>query len=57
MKSVTLCSRMPHDNSYAGGVVSILLSYLNAAEYFENNGYELKLFDYQFPQKTRIKNT
>lgn len=56
MKSVTLCSRMPHDNSYVGGVVSILLSYLNSAQYFENNGYELKLFDYQFPQKTCIKN-
>lgn len=57
MKSVTLCSRMPHDNSYVGGVASILLSYLKSAEYFENNGYELKLFDYQFPQKTCIKNT
>lgn len=56
MKSVTLCSRMPHDNSNIGGVVSILLSYLKSAECFENNGYELKLFDYQFPKNTRVKN-
>lgn len=56
MKSVTLCSRMPHDNSYVGGVVSILLSYLKSAEYFEHNGYALKLFNYQLPEKMHIKN-
>ena len=56
MKSITLCGRMPHDNSYVGGVVSILLSYLKSAEYFEDHGFELNLFNYQFPQKMRVKN-
>lgn len=57
MKSVTLCSRMPHENSYVGGVVSILLSYLKSEKYFKNNEYELKLFDYNFPQKSYVKGT
>lgn len=56
MKSVTLCNRMPHDNSYVGGVVSILLSYLKSAKYFEDHGFELNLFNYEFSQRIHIKN-
>lgn len=56
MKSVTFSFRMPNNDSYCGGVASIILSYLKSEKYFENDDYELKLFDYQLPQDTRVRN-
>ena len=51
MKKVLLCSRMPHNNSYVGGVVSIIQSYLANKELFEKEGYQLEIFDYQPDEK------
>ena len=51
MKKVLLCCRMPHNNSYVGGVVSILQSYLANEMLFEKEGYQIEMFDYQPDEK------
>lgn len=51
MKKVLLCCRMPHNNSYVGGVVSILQSYLANKRLFEKEGYQIEIFDYQPDEK------
>lgn len=61
MKKVLLCSRMPHNNSYIGGVVSILQSYLANKVLFEKEGYQIEMFDYQPDEKwekynSKVKN-
>ncbi len=47
MKKVLMCCRMPHNNSYVGGVVSILQSYLKNKDLFKNAGVQIDVFDYQ----------
>lgn len=47
MKKVLMCTRMPHDNSYVGGVVSIVQSYLDNSVLFNENGYEVEVFSYE----------
>ena len=46
-KKILLCCRMPHNNSYVGGVVSILQSYLRHKKLFEKYGSQVEIFDYQ----------
>lgn len=51
MKKILLCCRMPHNNSYVGGVVSVLQSYLANKVLFEKEGYQIEMFDYQPDEK------
>ncbi len=51
MKKILLCCRMPHNNSYVGGVASILQSYLANKMIFEKEGYQIEMFDYQPDEK------
>lgn len=57
IKKVLLCARMPHNNSYVGGVVSILYSYLNNKLLFEKNGCKIEIFDYQLKEKLEKYNS
>ena len=50
-KKILLCCRMPHNNSYVGGVVSILQSYLRNKELFKKYGNQIEIFDYQLAEK------
>ena len=47
MKKVLMCARMPHDDSYIGGVVSIVLSYLKHEELFMKQGYKVEVYSYE----------
>ena len=47
MSKVLVCTRMPHDNSYVGGVVSIILSYKRHEDIFLDRGYELEVYSYE----------
>lgn len=47
MLKVILCSREQHNNSYVGGVLSIMRSYLSHKEQFENNGICIDSFFYE----------
>lgn len=55
MKTIMLCCRMPHDNSYVGGVVTIIQNYLSNRDIFLKNGFDLKIFDYEPVRKSRFK--
>lgn len=56
MRSIKLCCRMPHDNSYIGGVATILQNYLNNKALFEKNGFRLDIFDYQPIRESGCRN-
>lgn len=51
MKRTLLCAKWPHNNSYVGGVISILNVYLRNSALFLENGYELEQFDCQLSAK------
>lgn len=51
MKSIMLCCKMPHDNSYIGGVATVLNTYLSHKEIFRRFGYNIEIFDYQISEK------
>lgn len=46
MEKVLLTLKMPH-TSYVGGIATIINSYINKRELFEENGYYPEVFDYQ----------
>lgn len=56
-KKIIFCLRMPHDNSYVGGVVSIIQSYLKKREEFLKNGVDISIFDYQLNSSKLLKNS
>lgn len=56
MRKILLCARMPHNNSYVGGVVTVLKSYLSRKDLFDKDGYKLVVFDYQVPAKWNLVN-
>lgn len=47
---------MPYDDSYKGGVVSIVQSYLNNRELFKKNNFDISIFDFQLRPEEKIKN-
>ena len=51
MKKVLLCCKMPNNNSYVGGVATILQSYIQNKELFERNNVSIDIFDYQLEKK------
>lgn len=56
MKKIMLCVRMPHNNSYVGGVVTILKAYISHEELFYQDGYRLAVFDYQVSKRWNLVN-
>lgn len=54
VKRVLFCLRMPHHGSYAGGVVSIVQSYLDNNNKFLENGIQTSVFNCQI---RKIKNS